>query len=134
MTPEDWPSIIREVKQKEPLLATMMEATRVLRIEGPLLVLGTANKFYATQLSSASTLDKLMIWLRPRLGGAARVAVEMASAEGTISAERTNKRSAAEADRRTELEAHPVTQAAVRATQGRVVDLRIESPQQAEDE
>ncbi len=134
MTLEDWPAIIREVKQKEPLLATMMEATRVLRIEGPLLTLGTANKFYATQFASASTQDKLMIWLRPRLGASARVAIELASAEGTIAAERSSKRTAAESDRRTELEAHPVTQAAVRATQGRVVDLRIENPQQGEDE
>ena len=132
LTPERWPAFVGEVKQRDPLLATMLEASRILSAAPGALKLGVGNAFYAKQLASGPSHERLLAALRGRFGEL-RLEVEQAGAEGTIAAARKERAEAFTADRRASIEQHPVTRAAVEASQGRIVDVRVEDDDSGDD-
>ena len=125
LDPSQWPSFVASVRQTDGLLATVLESARVLESQPGHLRLGVSKAFFISQLTAGPSHEKLLGHLRSRLGGDVRLSVEVASAEGTMASERKDRIEAVTATKRERVESHPMTRAAIDATGGRLVDVRV---------
>jgi hypothetical protein len=129
-TRETWASFVAQTKVSDPLLASMLESVQLVQGKGPALTFAVEKRFYAEQLMSPTTRSRLERLLSDTLGCAATYTIEeIERVDDTITTELTERKDQDDERRRQLLLDHPVTQAALKATDGNVVDLRIEEVQ-----
>jgi DNA polymerase-3 subunit gamma/tau len=126
-TRETWASFVAQAKADDPLLASMLESVQLVHGNGPELTFAVEKRFYVEQLKSPATRSRLERLLSDTLGSTVSYTIEeTAQVDDTISTELTERKDRDVERRRQLLLDHPVTQAALKATDGNVVDLRIE--------
>ena len=124
---DEWAAFVKEVRDSDPLLASVLENVRILASEPGLLTLGVGNKFYPGQLSTGSFNERVRMLASQFVGGGSvRLAVEFTEVGETLASARKERIAAEEDARREHVRTHPVVEAAVRALEGKVIDIRVE--------
>ena len=127
MTREEWGVFVDRVKGSDPLLASMLESVVLVDGSAPTLRFGAEKQFYVDQLTNTGHQARLTQLLTEHFGQEVSYVVDITGeSTETIAAEITAAKTDEEERRHQLILGHPLTQSVVEATQGSVIDVRVE--------